>query len=115
MSSSDNRLRCTMMILAWAANSKRKSRSLTASRLFLKTRGKPSSAATNFGSMGKVVPARAAAPRGETLMRRRDSCRRSMSRRPDPGGERGLEGHGNLVQGRVELEPPGLDLPADFR
>ena len=38
-------------------------------------------AALNWGSMGKVVPARAAAPRGETLMRARDSMRRAWSRR----------------------------------
>ena len=32
----------------------------------------------------------------------------------EPGGEPGLDGHVDVFQGRVELELPGLDLPADL-
>ena len=67
MSSSASRLRCTMMILAWAANSKIKSRSLTASRLFLKTRGKPSSAATDCRVDGKGGAGQGRSPQGRDL------------------------------------------------
>ena len=61
-------------------NSTTKSRSATASMLFEATERKPSSRATNFLSMGKLVPAKAAAPSGKTLMRPRQSPKRARSR-----------------------------------
>ena len=37
-----------------------------------------------------------------------------MPTSPDRGGEPGLDGHVDVFQGRVEVELPGLDLPADL-
>jgi len=50
-------------------NSKIKSLSLTASRLFSEIPLKPSCLATNSLSIGKKVPAKAAEPKGRTLKR----------------------------------------------
>ena len=79
-SSSAKRDRCTIARAAQAANSMAKSRSETASSEFSATPSKPSSRATRSRSMGKVVPASAAAPSGSTLTRLRQSASRARSR-----------------------------------
>ena len=79
-SSSEKRDRCIISTLAVAVNSMAKSRSDTASREFWQTPSKPSSRATRSRSIGKLVPASAAAPSGRRLMRLRASAKRSASR-----------------------------------
>ena len=69
-----------MMRLRAASSSTQKSRSLTPSRLFRATSAKPRAAASMRRSVSKVVPARAQQPMGLTLMRFRQSARRSRSR-----------------------------------
>jgi hypothetical protein len=60
--------------------SRAKSREATASREFRMGALKPSSRAVKWRSMGKPVPARAAAPRGLSLRRSLASSRRPASR-----------------------------------
>ena len=55
------------MILAWAANSKRKSRSLTASRLFLKTSGKTELGGHRLRVDGKGGAGQGRSPQGRDL------------------------------------------------
>jgi len=80
-SSSASRDRCTIASAAQAQNSTAKSRSETASIEFSHSASKPSSRATRLRSIGKVVPARAAAPRGKqfTLARASSSLCLSLS------------------------------------
>ena len=66
MNSSHIRDRCIIATEHAYVRSSRKSRSLTASMLFLLTSEKPSSSATKSRSSGYVVPARAAEPNGST-------------------------------------------------
>ena len=79
-SSSHQRDRWTAVSDAAAQNSTAKSRSLTASRELAVTPSNPSAAAVAARSMGNVVPARAAAPRGDRLSRTRQSANRARSR-----------------------------------
>ena len=68
--------RCSAISVRTKTDSSTKSRSLETSRLLAATPSNPSAAATCSRSIGKVVPARAAAPRGRTFSRRRQSARR---------------------------------------
>src|SRR3546814_12981189 len=77
--SSARRERWIAAIDAAAQNSSAKSRSDTASMLFVIGRSKPSACAVASRSSGKLVPASAAAPRGDSL--------RSEERR---GGKEGV-------------------------
>ena len=79
-SSSASRLRCMAQMLAEERNSSAKSRSLTASSEFAAGRSKPSACAVAWRSMGKDVPASAAAPSGHSFMRARASRKRLASR-----------------------------------
>ena len=79
-SSSASRDTCAIVSASAATNSIAKSRSDTASSEFSATPSNPSSRATNSRSIGKLVPARAAAPSGRRFTRRRQSARRSASR-----------------------------------
>jgi hypothetical protein len=76
-SSSARRLRWTAQMPAADRNSSAKSRSETASSELAMGRSKPSSRAVMSRSMGKEVPASAAAPRGDSFIRaaRRQSAR----------------------------------------
>jgi hypothetical protein len=78
--SSASRLRCTAAIAAAPRNSSAKSRSLTASSEFAMGRSNPSAAAVISRSMGKLVPASAAAPSGLLFIRARASRNRPRSR-----------------------------------
>ena len=78
--SSAKRDRCITVIAAAARNSIAKSRSDTASSEFAVGRSKPSAAALAKRSIGKEVPASAAAPSGLSLSRRRQSASRPRSR-----------------------------------
>ena len=78
-SSSLRRLRCIMTIEALKRKSITKSRSLTASMLFLDIRSNPRSLAMESLSSSNVVPARAALPSGSTLTLLRLSSKRSRS------------------------------------
>src|SRR5690625_5786008 len=78
--SSDKRDKCIKMSDAAEQNSILKSRSETASKELRQRLSKPSSLATMTRSMGKLVPAKAAAPRGSLLTRLRQSFKRSVSR-----------------------------------
>src|SRR5512139_2738013 len=80
MSSSENLDRCIIRMEDADMNSRAKSLSDTESREFLVTSSKSSSSATYSRSMGKVVPARAPAPRGRALRRLRQSSIRPLSR-----------------------------------
>ena len=73
-------LKCSAIIAAAKTNSKTKSRSLEMSRLLAATASNPSSRAVSSRSIGRLVPARAAAPRLSTFVRRRASARRCRSR-----------------------------------
>ncbi len=79
-SSSPRRDRWTAAIAAAARNSSAKSRSDTASIEFAIGWVKPSSAAVIARSIGKLVPARAAAPSGHSFNRARPSRSRPRSR-----------------------------------
>ena len=79
-SSSANRDRCTAQIAAAARNSSAKSRSLTASSEFAIGRSNPSAFAVISRSIGKLVPASAAAPSGLSFIRARASRNRPRSR-----------------------------------
>ena len=79
-SSSAKRDRCTMTSAAKAQNSIAKSRSDTASSEFSHRPSKPSSRATRSRSIGKLVPASAAAPSGSLLTLFLVSRSRSRSR-----------------------------------
>ena len=61
-------------------NSAAKSREATLSRLFRVGPSKPSAAAVMCRSIGKPVPASAAAPSGLSFIRRRQSASRDRSR-----------------------------------
>ena len=78
--SSAKRLRCMAQMLLAARNSKAKSRSDTESRLFAVGRSKPSAFAVACRSIGKDVPAKAAAPKGHSFIRLRASSKRDRSR-----------------------------------
>src|SRR5665213_2114950 len=78
--SSPIRERCTPNSAMSKSVSATKSRSLTASREFVKAVVNPSTSATKDGSIGSEVPARAPAPSGDTFMRSRASKSRSTSR-----------------------------------
>ena len=71
--SSPMRERWICVIVATNSASATKSRSETASSEFWNRRAKPSSFATKFGSSGKLEPASAPAPSGETSARSRQS------------------------------------------
>ena len=81
--------RCSAIIVRTKTNSSTKSRSLETSRLLAATPSKPSSLATNSRSIGRLVPARAAAPSGSTFSRLRQSasrdCGRARASRRRPG------------------------------
>ena len=79
-SSSASRDRWTAQIAAEDRYSSAKSRSLTASRLLAIGRSNPSAFAVASRSMGKPVPASAAAPRGDSFIRLRASWKRVRSR-----------------------------------
>ena len=79
-SSSEIRERWFISSAAAAQNSIAKSRSATLSREFRVGASKPSISALASRSIGKVVPASAAAPKGETFNRFRQSARRPWSR-----------------------------------
>ena len=78
--SSAKRDRWVAQIDAAARNSSAKSRSLTASSEFAIGRSKPSAAAVMCRSIGKLVPASAAAPSGLSFIRARASRKRPRSR-----------------------------------
>ena len=80
ISSSAMRETCIISTEAAAQNSMAKSRSETASSELWHTSSKPSVCATRRRSIGKVVPASAAAPSGRRLTRLRVSSMRSTSR-----------------------------------
>ena len=79
-SSSAKRDRCVAEIAAALRNSSAKSRSLTASIEFAIARSNPSAAAVISRSIGKLVPASAAAPSGLSFIRARASRNRPRSR-----------------------------------
>jgi len=78
--SSAKRDRWVAQIDAAARNSSAKSRSLTASSEFAIGRSNPSASAVIARSIGKEVPASAAAPSGHSLSRHRQSASRPRSR-----------------------------------
>ncbi len=78
--SSASRERCTAQIEAAASVSSAKSRDDTASSEFAIGRSKPSSSAVIWRSMGKDVPASAAAPSGDLFTRFLASAKRPRSR-----------------------------------
>ena len=78
--SSAKRDRCMEVMAAAASASSTKSRSETASSEFAIGRSKPSAFAVMSRSIGKAVPASAAAPSGDSLRRRRASANRPRSR-----------------------------------
>ena len=80
MISSQIRLMCIIKIELFAKNSKIKSRSDTASRELLYGLAKPMSSAVISRSIGKVVPARAAAPSGDISACLMLNSKRSLSR-----------------------------------
>src|SRR5690606_15705398 len=67
--SSAKRDRCIAVIEAADRNSSAKSRSDTESRLLAVGRSKPKAAAVIWRSIGKLVPAKAAAPKGHSFIR----------------------------------------------
>jgi hypothetical protein len=79
-SSSARRERCVARIAPAERNSRAKSRSETESIEFAVGRSKPSAFEVASRSIGKEVPARAAAPRGHSFRRRRQSESRPRSR-----------------------------------
>src|SRR5210317_1493841 len=79
-SSSAKRLRCMAQMLAQLRYSKAKSRSETASKELAAGRSNPKAAAVISRSIGKEVPASAAAPSGLSFIRRRASSKRDLSR-----------------------------------
>jgi hypothetical protein len=79
-SSSAIRERCTEQIASALTASSRKSRLPTASSELSMGRSKPSASAVAARSIGNVVPARAALPRGDSFMRFAASTRRPLSR-----------------------------------
>ncbi len=79
-SSSAKRDRCMAQIELAPRNSSAKSRSETESRLLAVGRANPSAAAVMSRSMGKDVPASAAAPSGHSFIRARASAKRARSR-----------------------------------
>jgi hypothetical protein len=79
-SSSANRLRWVAQIAAAPRNSSAKSRSLTASSELAIGLSKSSAAAVASRSIGKLVPASAAAPSGLSFIRARASRNRPRSR-----------------------------------
>ena len=78
--SSANRDRCSAVCAAAVRNSSAKSRSETESRLFAMGPSKPSANAVAARSIGKDVPASAAAPKGDWFNRLRQSVKRLRSR-----------------------------------
>ena len=80
-SSSENRLRCIISKAEALQNSAAKSRSATASMLLWEISGNFKSLAVYWRSIGKLVPANAAEPKGMTLILFRASRKRSLSRR----------------------------------
>jgi hypothetical protein len=78
--SSASRDRCVAQIAADDSTSSAKSRADTASSELAMGPPKPSACAVISRSMGKDVPASAAAPSGETFSRARASARRPRSR-----------------------------------
>ena len=72
--------RCSAIIVSTKTDSTAKSRSLETSRLLAATPSKPSSRATKSRSIGRLVPASAAAPSGRTFSRLRQSASRDRSR-----------------------------------
>ena len=80
MISSQIRVICIMRILEFDKNSKMKSRSETASRELLYGYANPIKSDVIFRSIGKVVPAKAAAPRGDTSVCLILNSKRSASR-----------------------------------
>ncbi len=78
--SSAKRERCMAVMAVAARYSSAKSRSLTASSELAAGRSKPRAALVMSRSIGKLVPARAAAPRGHSLRRARASQKRPRSR-----------------------------------
>jgi hypothetical protein len=79
-SSSAKRDRCMAQIDAAASISSTKSRSETESSELRVGRSKPSALAVMVRSMGKDVPASAAAPSGDSFIRLRASAKRERSR-----------------------------------
>src|SRR6202011_2383161 len=75
-SSSAKRDKCTEAIAAADKVSRTKSRSDTASSELAIGRSKPSAAAVESRSIGNEVPARAAAPSGDSFRRLRASAKR---------------------------------------
>ena len=80
ISSSEKRDRCIISTAQAERNSTQKSRSDTPSMLLRATEEKPSCWASHTRSMGKVVPASAQHPMGETSMRPAVSSSRPTSR-----------------------------------
>ena len=78
--SSAKRDRCTAQIAAVESVSRTKSRSETLSREFAVGRSNSRACAVICRSIGKDVPANAAAPNGHSFARRRASCSRPRSR-----------------------------------
>ena len=81
MMSSQKRERCAITVEQAKMYSATKSLSETASKEFWLMRAKFINFAVIVRSMGKSVPARAQLPRGITSVRRKQSAKRSMSRR----------------------------------
>ena len=80
ISSSQKRERCIMTRAALLRYSTEKSRSLTASKLFAYGFENPSNSALRWRSIGKVVPAKAPAPKGNKSIRLILSSNRPLSR-----------------------------------
>ena len=78
--SSPMRERCTWVSAAAKSASATKSRSETASSEFSNRCAKPSASATWSGSSGRLDPASAPAPSGDTSARLTTPCQRSTSR-----------------------------------
>ena len=78
--SSAQPLKCSAIIVKTKTDSTAKSRSLLMSILLRATSSKPSSFAVKCRSIGMLVPATAAPPSGETLVRFRQSTTRVRSR-----------------------------------
>src|SRR5436190_1740974 len=121
--SSAKRDRCVPASAAAARNSTAKSRSETASIEFAAGRSKPSAAAVRSRSIGKAVPASAAAPSGDSLSRRRQSAKRPRSRpsgmqsarhRPDQLGEPCLDIEVDVLVLVAEDKAPRLHLAEDL-